>query len=195
MGLSTSRELKTKHVRILMLGLDGAGKSTLLYKLKFSNTEFVTASTVGFNVEMLQRGKSIALTVWDVGGQSKMRQLWPFYFQDTDALMFVVDCADTQRMEASRIEFERVLKHKCLKGIPVVIIANKQDLKGAFSAEQITRSFHLKRSCSDRDWYVQPCCAKTGEGSSMAFDILISLVKKKMPSKDEGSHTKIQEDR
>ncbi|XP_072110695.1 ADP-ribosylation factor-like protein 14 [Mobula birostris] len=189
MGLSTSRELKMKHVRILMLGLDGAGKSTLLYKLKFSNTEFITSSTVGFNVEMLPRDKSIALTVWDVGGQSKMRQLWPFYFQDTDALVFVVDCADTQRMGTSRIEFERALKHKCLKGIPVMIIANKQDVKGAFSAEEITRRFHLKRCCSDRDWYVQPCCAKTGEGSSKAFDILLSLVKKK------GSHTNTQEDR
>ncbi|XP_051873206.1 ADP-ribosylation factor-like protein 14 [Pristis pectinata] len=195
MGLLTSKELKTRHVRILMLGLEEAGKSTLLYKLKFSNTEFLTASTIGFNVEMLQHDKSVALTVWDVGGQYKMRQLWPFYFQDTDGLMFVVDSADKERMEDSRKEFERTLKHECLKGIPVVVMANKQDLKGALSAEEITKRFHLKRCCSDRDWYVQPCCAKTGEGLSAAFNVLISHVKRKMPSKDEGPHIYIQEDR
>ncbi|XP_069753969.1 ADP-ribosylation factor-like protein 14 [Narcine bancroftii] len=179
MGLVTSKELKTKQVRVLMLGLEDAGKSTLLYKLKFSNSEFLTASTIGFNVEMLQHDKRVSLTVWDVGGQYKMRQLWPFYFQDTDGLVFVVDSADKKRIEDSRKEFERALKHECLKGIPVVVMANKQDLNGALSAEEITKCFHLRRCCSDRDWYVQPCCAKTGEGLRAAFNVLISHVLQK----------------
>ncbi|XP_078419905.1 ADP-ribosylation factor-like protein 14 [Cetorhinus maximus] len=195
MGLLNCKGSKTKQARILMLGLDSAGKSTLLYKLKFSNSEFLTASTVGFNVEMLECNKSVALTVWDVGGQYKMRQLWPYYFQDTDGLVFVVDSADKERMEDSRKEFERMLKHECLKGIPVVLIANKQDLTDAMSAEEITKRFHMKRCCPDRDWYVQPCCAKTGEGLTAATKIIISYVKKKINSKDEASQSDIQEDR
>ncbi|XP_067851474.1 ADP-ribosylation factor-like protein 14 [Heptranchias perlo] len=195
MGLLTSKESKAKQARILMLGLDAAGKSTLLYRLKFSNTEFFTVSTIGFNVEMLEWDKNVALTVWDVGGQHKMRQLWHYYFQDTDGLVYVVDSADKERMEDSKKELERTLKHECLKGIPVVVMANKQDLTDALTAEEITKRFHLKRCCSDRYWYVQPCCAKTGEGLMAAIKIVISHVKKKMNSKDEGSHSDIQEDR
>uniref|UniRef100_UPI00398EA3E1 ADP-ribosylation factor-like protein 14 isoform X2 n=1 Tax=Pristiophorus japonicus TaxID=55135 RepID=UPI00398EA3E1 len=146
----------------------------------------------GFNVEMLERDRRVALTVWDVGGQYTMRQHWPYYFPDTDGLVFVVDSADKRRMEDSRKEFERTLKHECLKGIPVVVMANKQDLSTALSAEEITKRFQLKRCCSDRDWYVQPCCAKTGEGLSEAIKVIISHVKKKMNSKDEGSRTDIQ---
>ncbi|XP_067897551.1 ADP-ribosylation factor-like protein 14 [Heterodontus francisci] len=195
MGLLISKQFKTKQARILMLGLDAAGKSTLLYKLKFSDTEFLTVSTIGFNVEMLERSENIVLTVWDVGGQYKMREFWPYYFQDTDGLVFVVDSADKRRMEDSKKEFERMLKHECLKGIPVVVMANKQDINDALSAEEITKRFHMKRCCSDRDWYVQPCCAKTGEGLSAAIKIIISYVKRKMNSKDEGSRSDIQEDR
>ncbi|XP_032887070.1 ADP-ribosylation factor-like protein 14 [Amblyraja radiata] len=195
MGLMASTELKTKHFRILLLGLDEAGKSTLLYRVKFSDTDVLTAPTIGFNVEMLQRDKGVALIVWDVGGQHKMRQLWPFYFQDTDGLLFVVDSADKGRMEASKREFERALKHECLKGIPVVVMANKQDLQGALSADEITKRFHLKRWCSNRDWHVQPCCARTGQGLSAALNVLFSLVKNKIPSKYEGSHASIREDR
>ncbi|XP_078058689.1 ADP-ribosylation factor-like protein 14 [Mustelus asterias] len=195
MGLLTSKETKTKQARILMLGLDAAGKSTLLYQLKFGHAEFLTASTVGFNVEMLERNKSFALTVWDVGGQYKMRQFWPYYFQDTDGLVFVVDSADKDRMEDSKREFERMLKNECLKGIPVVVMANKQDLTDAMSAEEITKRLHMKKCCSDRDWYVQPCCAKTGEGLNAATKMIISYVKKKMNSKDEVPHSDVQEDR
>ncbi|XP_038673048.1 ADP-ribosylation factor-like protein 14 [Scyliorhinus canicula] len=195
MGLLTSKESKMKQARILMLGLDAAGKSTLLYKLKFGNAEFLTVSTVGFNVEMLESSKRVALTVWDVGGQRQMRQFWPYYFQDTDGLVFVVDSADQGRMEDSRREFERLLKSECLKGIPVVVMANKQDLLDAMSAEEITKRLHMKRCCSDRDWYVQPCCARTGEGLPAATKIIISYVKKKMNCKDEASRSDLQEDR
>ncbi|GCB60530.1 ADP-ribosylation factor-like protein 14 [Scyliorhinus torazame] len=195
MGLLTSKESKMKQARILMLGLDAAGKSTLLYKLKFGNTEFLTASTVGFNVEMLESSKRVALTVWDVGGQHQMRQFWPYYFQDTDGLVFVVDSADQGRMEDSRREFERMLKSECLKGIPVVVMANKQDLIDAMSAEEITKRLHMKRWCSDRDWYVQPCCARTGEGLPAATKIITSYVKKKMNCKDEASRSDLQENR
>ncbi|XP_043558029.1 ADP-ribosylation factor-like protein 14 [Chiloscyllium plagiosum] len=195
MGLLTSKEAKRKHARILMLGLDAAGKSTLLYRLKFGDTEFFTSTTIGFNVEMLEHSKSVTLTLWDIGGQHKMRQFWPYYFQDTDGLVFVVDSADKERMEDSKREFERMLKNDWLKGIPVVVIANKQDLAEALSTEEITKRFHMNRWCSDRDWYVQPCCAKTGEGLTAATKMIISYVKKKMNSKSEETGSDIQEDR
>lgn len=41
------------------------------------------------------------LNIWDVGGQKTLRAYWRNYFEQTDALVWVVDCADRQRVEAS----------------------------------------------------------------------------------------------
>lgn len=37
---------------------------------------------LGFNVETVEY-KNISFTVWDVGGQDKIRPLWRHYFQNT----------------------------------------------------------------------------------------------------------------
>lgn len=40
----------------------------------------------GFNVEKVQY-KNVVFTVWDVGGQEKLRPLWRHYFNNTDGLV------------------------------------------------------------------------------------------------------------
>lgn len=107
MGLLSSKNPKAKQARILLLGLDSAGKSTLLYKLKLAK-DFVTVPTIGFNVEMIEVEKSLWITVWDVGGQEKMRAVWRYYCENTDGLLYVVDSTDKQRLEDSRREFEHI---------------------------------------------------------------------------------------
>ena len=74
--------------RILMVGLDAAGKTSILYKLKLDETMH-TIPTIGFNVETVTY-KNINFTVWDVGGQDKIRKLWYHYFTGTDAIIYVV---------------------------------------------------------------------------------------------------------
>ena len=74
--------------RILMIGLDNAGKTTVLYKLKLGEV-VTTIPTIGFNVETVEY-KNVSFTVWDVGGQTKIRPLWQYYF-DRQASIF---CAD-----------------------------------------------------------------------------------------------------
>ena len=70
-----------KPMRILMVGLDAAGKTTILYKLKLGEV-VTTIPTIGFNVETVEY-KSISFTVWDVGGQDRIRPLWRHYYQNT----------------------------------------------------------------------------------------------------------------
>ncbi|KAL5541449.1 hypothetical protein UlMin_009159 [Ulmus minor] len=93
MGLSFAklfnRLFAKKDMRILMVGLDAAGKTTILYKLKLGEI-VTTIPTIGFNVETVEY-KNISFTVWDVGGQDKIRPLWRHYFQNTQGLIFVVD--------------------------------------------------------------------------------------------------------
>merc|ERR1711865_370646 len=81
-----------KEMRILMVGLDAAGKTTVLYKLKLGEV-VTTIPTIGFNVETVEY-KNINFTVWDVGGQDKIRKLWRHYYLNTQGLIFVVDSND-----------------------------------------------------------------------------------------------------
>jgi len=85
-----------KDCRILMVGLDAAGKTTILYKLKLGEV-VTTIPTIGFNVETVEY-KNISFTVWDVGGQDKIRPLWRHYYQNTQGIIFVVDCNDRERV-------------------------------------------------------------------------------------------------
>ncbi|NXG73256.1 ARL14 protein, partial [Baryphthengus martii] len=183
MGLQNTKPCKAKQANILMLGLDSAGKSTLLYKFQH-NDVFLTSPTVGFNVDMIETEKDFTLTVWDVGGQQKMRQVWCSFLENADGLLYVVDSSDKRRLEESKKEFALVLKSEFLKNVPVVVLANKQDLPGALDAEEITRRFSVKKYCSDRNWYVQPCCAVTREGLSEALQRLTAFAKHRSRSKE-----------
>ncbi|XP_069329094.1 ADP-ribosylation factor-like protein 14 [Eulemur rufifrons] len=184
MGLLSSKNPKAKQAQILLLGLDSAGKSTLLYKLKFAE-DITTIPTIGFNVETIELEKSLSLIVWDVGGQEKMRTVWDYYCENTDGLVYVVDSTDQQRLEDSRREFEHILKNEHIKNVPVVLLANKQDRPGALTAQDITRMLRVKKLCSDRNWYVQPCCAITGDGLAEGFRKLTEFVKSHMKSRGD----------
>merc|ERR1711952_522747 len=99
-----------KEMRILMVGLDAAGKTTILYKLKLGEI-VTTIPTIGFNVETVEY-KNISFTVWDVGGQDKIRPLWRHYFQNTQGLIFVVDSNDRERIDGdngARDELHRMV--------------------------------------------------------------------------------------
>ncbi|NWX24425.1 ARL14 protein, partial [Aegotheles bennettii] len=190
MGLQNTKHPKVKQANILMLGLDSAGKSTLLYKFKYSDA-FLTVPTIGFNVDMLETEKDFTLTFWDVGGQQKMRQAWCHFLEGADGLLYVVDSSDKQRLEESKKEFEVILKNEFIKSVPVVVLANKQDLPGALNAEEITRRFRMQKNCSDRNWYVQPCCAVTGEGLSEALQRITAFAKQY--SRSKGTSTVFKE--
>ena len=85
MGLQLSRIWELfygkKECNILMVGLDAAGKTTILYKLKLGEV-ITTCPTIGFNLETVEYG-NVSFTVWDVGGQDKIRALWNFYYSNT----------------------------------------------------------------------------------------------------------------
>jgi len=49
--------------------------------VSFTEQHF-SSSSAGFNVETVEY-KNISFTVWDVGGQDKIRPLWRHYFQNT----------------------------------------------------------------------------------------------------------------
>uniref|UniRef100_A0A914VB03 ADP-ribosylation factor 1-like 2 n=1 Tax=Plectus sambesii TaxID=2011161 RepID=A0A914VB03_9BILA len=91
-----------------MSAWDQQRKTTLLYKLKH-NEVVNTIPTLGFNVETITVGKGVTFTVWDVGGQEVLRNLWRYYYQGSAGLLFVVDSSDRARLQDAREEMMRVL--------------------------------------------------------------------------------------
>ncbi|XP_057810985.1 ADP-ribosylation factor isoform X1 [Salvia miltiorrhiza] len=150
-----SRLFAKKEMRILMVGLDAAGKTTILYKLKLGEI-VTTIPTIGFNVETVEY-KNISFTVWDVGGQDKIRPLWRHYFQNTQGLIFVVDSNDRDRVVEARDELHRMLNEDELRDAVLLVFANKQDLPNAMNAAEITDKLGL-HSLRQRHWYMFLTC-------------------------------------
>ncbi|CAF0752384.1 unnamed protein product [Rotaria sordida] len=163
-----------KQMRILMVGLDAAGKTTILYKLKLGEI-VTTIPTIGFNVETVEY-KNISFTVWDVGGQDKIRPLWRHYFQNTQGLIFVVDSNDRERIGEAREELQRMLSEDELRDATLLIFANKQDLPNAMNAAEITDKLGL-HSLRNRNWYIQAACATSGDGLYEGLDWLSNQLK------------------
>ena len=102
-----SKLFGTREYRILILGLDNAGKTTILYRLQVAEP-VTTVPTIGFNVEALKYG-NLTFQVWDLGGQSTIRPYWRCYFPNTDAVIFVVDSSDIERLDTARDELHGIL--------------------------------------------------------------------------------------
>jgi len=180
MGLSLSklfaRLFGKKEMRILMVGLDAAGKTTILYKLKLGEI-VTTIPTIGFNVETVEY-KNINFTVWDVGGQDKIRPLWRHYFQNTQGLIFVVDSNDRERIGEAHDELHKMLNEDELREAVLLVFANKQDLPNAMSVAEVTDKLGL-HSLRYRKWYIQATCATSGDGLYEGLDWLSSQLSSK----------------
>uniref|UniRef100_A0A674H767 ARF GTPase 1 n=1 Tax=Taeniopygia guttata TaxID=59729 RepID=A0A674H767_TAEGU len=124
----------------------------------------------GFNVETVEY-KNISFTVWDVGGQDKIRPLWRHYFQNTQGLIFVVDSNDRERVNEAREELMRMLAEDELRDAVLLVFANKQDLPNAMNAAEITDKLGL-HSLRHRNWYIQATCATSGDGLYEGLDWL-----------------------
>ncbi|XP_038667563.1 ADP-ribosylation factor 5 [Scyliorhinus canicula] len=158
-----------KQMRILMVGLDAAGKTTILYKLKLGEV-VTTIPTIGFNVETVEY-KNICFTVWDVGGQDKIRPLWRHYFQNTQGLIFVVDSNDRERVQESVDELQKMLQEDELRDAVLLIFANKQDLPNAMAVHELSEKLGLQRMQS-RTWHIVATCATQGTGLFDGLDWL-----------------------
>ncbi|XP_045155409.1 ADP-ribosylation factor 2-like [Echinops telfairi] len=131
--------------------------------------------TLGFNVETVEY-KNISFTVWDVGGQDKIRPLWRHYFQNTQGLIFVVDSNDRERVNEAREELTRMLAEDELRDAVLLVFVNKQDLPNAMNAAEITDKLGL-HSLRQRNWYIQATCATSGDGLYEGLDWLSNQLK------------------
>ena len=182
MGLLTLlRKLKKsdQEARLLVLGLDNSGKTTILKKLSDEDITHIMP-TQGFNIKSLMHD-GFKLNVWDIGGQKSIRPYWRNYFDQTDALIYVIDSADRRRMEETGVELQQLLDEERLGRVPLLIMANKQDLLNALSPAEITTELSLNEM-RDRTWQILPCSAKTGEGLQESMEWLVEQINTDKPT-------------
>ena len=126
---------------ILILGLDASGKTTIMNRLKYGDNR-QTIPTIGFDVEHIKFG-NLSFVGWDIGGQDNIRKMWHHYFENADAVVYVIDSNDRMRFKESRRELKRLSEHTYLKNCPFLIFANKQDLPNAVGTRELENKMNL----------------------------------------------------
>ena len=114
--------------------------------------------------------------MWDIGGQREIRPYWRNYYSGTDALIYVVDSSDEARMAELKDNLLELLSEEELASVPLLVLANKQDLDLALGADEVMEHLELS-NITDRTWNIQACSAIKGDGLQEGCNWLISNAK------------------
>ena len=135
--------------------------------------------TIGFNVEEVQvPGTRVSFVVWDLGGQESLRLIWRQYLQGIAGLVFVVDSADFSRLEEARSCLQALVRDPLLAGVPIALVANKQDLADALSVKELEEFLSMRSLSPIRNPYiVLPTIALNGTGVTQLFVDFAKLVR------------------
>ncbi|KAL0216989.1 hypothetical protein RCL1_007472 [Eukaryota sp. TZLM3-RCL] len=164
---------------IVVCGNSNAGKTTLIRRLVHPNNDFPvleSAPTIGIHSESTSI-QNVSFNLLDMSGAKPFRFHWRQYFPNASIIVFVIDASDYDNLQESLgILREHVLQVESSKSRPLLILANKNDIKGSLSADQISR--HLSQMVSssslEREYLIVSSSGKTGNGLS---DIIKFMLK------------------
>ncbi|KAM9835164.1 ADP-ribosylation factor-like protein 9 [Syngnathus typhle] len=174
--VSESKSLKPEGTQVLVLGLDGAGKSSLLYCLAIGNLDVDIEPTQGFNAVSINK-EDLHVEFLEIGGKAELRPYWPRYMSKALLLVFVVDSAAPQLFGVAKAQLHKLLNDDpCL---PLMVLANKQDLPGARSITDLHEALELSE-VGERKIFLIGTCVKKGEaevtsGVRDARELIIQL--------------------
>ena len=118
------RRRNSRHIVLILIGLDNAGKTKTVNNLAGENDERVLP-TVGFKaVNLVHRDTPV--TIYDLGGGPNFRQIWPQYYSEVHGVIFVIDSSDFSRLDECRVVLEEVLSHNKISGISFFVLGVRQ---------------------------------------------------------------------
>ncbi|PWZ00704.1 P-loop containing nucleoside triphosphate hydrolase protein [Testicularia cyperi] len=135
--------LFSKHLEICVVGLQAAGKTSLVNLLSSGQFADEMVPTVGFNMRKVRSGNTI-IKVWDIGGQPRFRSMWERYCRGVSAIVFVVDSAvPLPPWDIAADELHALIERPHLAGVPLLVLATKNDIKGAARVDDVIRVMKL----------------------------------------------------
>ncbi|XP_071653295.1 ADP-ribosylation factor-like protein 13B [Temnothorax longispinosus] len=135
-----------KTIVLLIVGLDNAGKSMILNHISGDSDQKVLP-TVGFRMVSLKH-KSYSVKIYDLGGSSQIRALWPKYYNDIHGLIYVVDASDISRLAENKVVFNELITHEHISTKPILLLANKQDLNEAIDELDVVENLDVERAAN-----------------------------------------------
>ncbi|KAI8320417.1 P-loop containing nucleoside triphosphate hydrolase protein [Martensiomyces pterosporus] len=167
---------------VLVLGLDSAGKTTLLERIKnmYTGVQGMAPDkiqpTVGVNIGKVHIKRTM-VKFMDLGGQPDLQGIWESYFGDCHAVIYVIDSSNLDRMEESKDTLLRLVENPELESVPVLVLANKQDLPDIKSLAQIKEIVNTLADYMDtREARVMDSSGLQGTGVRVAIDWLYSRI-------------------
>jgi small GTP-binding protein len=110
---------------VLVVGLDGAGKTSVVNVFRHDYDPHVTP-TNGFEVDEVEfKGNNVNFLC--LGGNAKIRGIWPHYYADVHGVVYVIDAKDRSKLDASIAELKKILSHGKIMDKPVLVLLNKYD--------------------------------------------------------------------
>ncbi|KAE8616002.1 hypothetical protein XENTR_v10008687 [Xenopus tropicalis] len=125
-----------EEMELTLVGLQYSGKTTFVNVIASGQFTEDMIPTVGFNMRKVTKG-NVTIKVWDIGGQPRFRSMWERYCRGVNAVVYMVDAADLDKVEASKYELHNLLDKPQLHGIPVLVLGNKRDLPNALDEKQL----------------------------------------------------------
>ncbi|XP_059060699.1 ADP-ribosylation factor-related protein 1 [Achroia grisella] len=180
---------------VLILGLDNAGKTTYLEatktkftkKYKAMNPNRIT-TTVGLNIGKIDVD-GVLLNFWDLGGQQELQSLWDKYYAECHAVIYIVDSSDRDRVSESKETFDRMIASEHLSGVPLLVLANKQDIPDCMGVHTVKPIFNQNAHLiGARDIMLMATSALNGDGVDEGIRWLVDCIKRNSVDRPPRNH-------
>ncbi|GAA97129.1 uncharacterized protein L969DRAFT_103006 [Mixia osmundae IAM 14324] len=136
--------LFSKELEMTIVGLQNSGKTSLVNALSNGQFSESVVPTVGFNVKKVTKGK-VTMRLWDIGGQPRFRSMWERYCRGVNAILFIIDSADHEKLDSAKEELLTLLERPQLASIPVLVLGNKNDLPSALKVADLIDRLELAK--------------------------------------------------
>ncbi|XP_057296709.1 ADP-ribosylation factor-like protein 8B-A [Hydractinia symbiolongicarpus] len=131
-----------EEMELTLVGLQYSGKTTFVNVIASGQFCEDMIPTVGFNMRKVTKG-NVTIKLWDIGGQPRFRSMWERYCRGVNCIVYMVDAADHEKLDAAKNELQSLLEKPQLSGIPVLVLGNKRDLPNAYTEKELIEKLNL----------------------------------------------------